>query len=69
MPPLMLGSKAFLRKPECSSALTANIEKLTTISPVAPVISLLGDDQANTPTGGQLHHRCIWVSGGYGDGG
>jgi hypothetical protein len=51
MPPLMLGSKAFLRKPECSSALTVNIEKLTTTSPVAPVISLLRDDPANTTTG------------------
>ena len=51
MPPLMLGSKAFLRKPECSSALTVNIEKLTTTSPVAPVISHLRDDPANTTTG------------------
>ena len=51
MPPLMLGSKAFLRKPECSSALTVNIEKLTTTSPVAPVISLLRDDPANTTKG------------------
>jgi len=30
--PLMFGSKAFLLKPECSSALTVNIEKLTTAS-------------------------------------
>ena len=32
MTPLMFGSKAFLLKPECSSALTVNIEKLTTAS-------------------------------------